>query len=555
MDPIKFLRPDIHGRSEIVASSFDNPQRVNPHLSVTTKKISNLNFLDKFVMWVSEKIFGKEFVKLNSSDGPRLLKISDLTQKLGMTKQQILDTEVQGNLEEMIKLGVEAKTYSIPFSTIMRYKDAGQLEELRYMEFMADSLYLPLRELLIAKENKTLNEYLKGAQEVENKCYETFKKLDELYSEVEGKIITRKGESFRAMSLQELDTIKSVVRSACKILAQHPKGRSDFEQVVSVNKDYYFLVKSSPESYKITGLFGSLIGRGTMGIAAKTLDILNGSWSKGSEAVLKMSQVTDENSDQIIQEGFITGIINKGGYVLGVQKPLRIIRDVFAGSAKHCHLGPEYQTDLSNIIFDPDSKFSLSTKDKISFGYQMIYGVAHAHRMKITHGDIKPANVFCDLDFDGEKGPLLFLSNFGGALDHTSSSIPLQIITTEEYRQKLDDIISLDAYNAKDRDLYFEIEAKADIFATCSVICSIFTYLLPTEEDVKSKDLIMDPLLPQQLADAGLSPETVHFLVQGLDIFYKKRPDAATLLAVIRNDLALIDPERSKLLLALSQPL
>lgn len=546
MDSIRFSEPNSQNLSEIIVQGLENPQ-----LTVTTKKVSALNFFEKFKIWASEILFGKSFVRLNAEDGPRLIKIEDLTHKLGLSSTELQTAETEGALEGMIKLAVEAKNYHIPFSTILAHKDEGTLEELRYLEFMADSLHLPLHELITAKQQGNIQEFIKDAQEVENKCYETFKKLDDLYQETNGIIVT-KGEDERIktrMTPQELQNIKDVIRSAYKILAQHPNGpKEKHEKVISISKDYHILVEDSDETYKITGLFGNLLGHGGTGVVVKSLDLLSGSWSKSAESVLKIPKISDPDSIQLLHEVNLIEKINPNGSVIGLQKPLKVVRDVFKGTAAHCHMGPEYQTDLGKVFEIPGTQMSLKPEDKISLAYQLIHGVYHIHQMKITNGDIKPQNVFCDLQSEDERGPLLFLADFGGAVDHTAPILTLPESTTALYRQNRDENVSFQAHMDNNRDLYFEIESKADVFATSSVICSIFTGLMPTILNEESRDLIKDPNLQQQLTDAGLSLETARILIKGLDVDYTKRPDAETLLTAIRDEFTTIAPERSKLL-------
>ena len=545
--------PDLNGCSNIDIEGLNNA-----HLSIASKKMAQLNPLSKLWIWIKEKICGKTFIVLQIENKTTIhLKISDLTNKIGISKQELLEAESKGNVDEVIQLALEAKTYGVPYSTILECKNRGILEELPRFKALSDFLHLPIFEFIEARKRGEFEDFVKQACEVENRCLETFKKLDKIYEEFNGELVTKNADEKidQEMKPEDLETIKQVIRSGFKILAKHPMGTKDIEQVIPITENHRILVQSSRDSFKITGLFGKLLGFGGAGVAVHTINLMEGTWNRGDEVVLKIPLMTDKDSVQIIQEASLLKKIHGDKPVLGIQKPLRVVRNVFNGLAKHCHFGFLYQFDLFTLLLNPNKRRKFSQEDKISMAYQLIHGVVHLHSLKITNGDIKSANIFCDINQDDEIGPRLFLSDFGGGIDHSEDTVPLQLWTSTECRLYQDDVASEKAYRANDYELYRTIEEKADIFATCSVICSIFTSENPYKNSPGSRKCTIKEGLQQQLIDNGLSEETVTLLLQGLEIDYEKRPSAATIMSAVQKDLARIAPERSAILLGLSKPL
>jgi len=238
--------------------------------------------------------------------------------------------------------------------------------------------------------------------------------------------------------------------------------------------------------------------------------------------------------------------------VLGIQKELRLIKDVFKGESKHCHLGPLYHTDLLNLVLDPNDQLALNSADKIGMAYQLMHAIFHMHSQSITNGDIKPENVFCNFTNRDATGPLLFLSDFRGGIDHSEDFVPLQITTTQNYRFRQDDVASKRAYEEGNRELYKKIEEKADIFAACSLICSIFIHEIPYEDEPGSQNWSTKENLQEELIMAGLSIDTAKLVIQGLEIDYEKRPGVLEILNVIQHDLATLSPDRYQILHHLS---
>jgi serine/threonine protein kinase len=95
---------------------------------------------------------------------------------------------------------------------------------------------------------------------------------------------------------------------------------------------------------------------------------------------------------------------------------------------------------------------------------------------------------------------------------------------------------------------YKKIEKKADVFATSSVICSIFTGDFPYDGSPGAKGYKVKDNLRQQLKEAALSEETIDLLIKGLSVDYNERPDASTLLEAIKKDMYSKGPKKAKII-------
>lgn len=458
----------------------------------------------------------------------------------------------QGNLIP-ITISTLAQQLDISELKILKYLKRGEFSELQDLERISKKMNLHFHVLLSHKEKNTIEEYLfsveaeraaaadkEWATTVDVKCEEIFKKLDSLFAQTHERVISQTSEGdMRDVSAKDLESIKKIIKSAYLIFGKTPPQGDQI--LFDLAKKHRILVKASGDSIAITGLFGKCLGAGAFGVAIQTIDLVKGEWVTGDEAVLKVANIQIEKAekDEIIQEHTLIKKIHDGKQVLGIQKPLRIIRNVVTGEVSYSHLGPRYQKDLKGILpGDGDTTEKLKKEDQISLAYQLLSGVSHMHSKSITHGDIKPGNIFCDFEKTGEEstGPLLYLGDFGGGIDHSTANVTLQKTVTPQFRLNQDNEASEKAHKAGNNSLYMEIEKKADVFATCSVIYSLFTNEQPYQLDGDEiGSLNLD--LKAKLANSGLSEATIDLLIKGLSPNYKKRPDAATILNAIQADL------------------
>jgi len=442
-----------------------------------------------------------------------------------------------------------------------RFYFLGSNNQLRFLNYKAILLQVSFIELLEATKKSNLDQVIERAEKVKEKCDFIFEKLDMLYHNEHGKIYTKNEfhSISRTMTPEALKIIKSVVRSGYKaIYSTLEKELPLIEVIIPITKDYSVLARSYDTSLEIIGLFGKLLGKGGYGVAVQRLNLLEGKWEEGEKAVCKIPLCNDINSARIIKETMLLSKICEEKNIVGIQKPLQIIENAFPVPAalqaelkidnlpKHTHLGALYEGDLHDITLS--DKRSLSIHDKISIAYQLVYGVSYIHQKNITHGDIKPENVFYN-SYSEEKEKresqyTIYLGDFGESIDHTES-IPLcQKCYTLLYRTYGDTRLSKKVYREEDFQTYLAIEKKADVFATCSSICSTFLGMIPYKgipgSDLEKYTLLDE--LAEQLEKVGLSTVAADLLVQGLHIDYEKRPMMKNILQVIQNELYKINP-------------
>lgn len=507
----------------------------NDSYTVKAKKISNLNIFSRIKIWVKETFFEKKFVRLGNGDTAILAKITSLSRVLSLSREEIINAERNKSINELVIKALEAKHYGVTYADIVEFVEQESLEELHKREELADSLSIPLSELL---DTDTLKATVEKARAVKARCDTTFARLDAMYEEVDGKLVTRNANNKMQLSMpiEALEEIKKVVLAVSQNFARSPEDVK--EEVRSVAKDYRLLVQKSENDLKITGLFGKLLGKGGTGVALQAMDLSTGTWAAEDDAVVKLPIGFEVSTRQLIQEGAILGRIHSEGQVLGIQKPLRMVRDVSSGVTQYCHFGPRYEKDLFSVV--SNKSVVLPTKHKLSMVYQLLFGISHMHAKNITHGDIKPENIFYNLMTD-DVGPRLFLGDFGGAVDHSRSDLT-EPTTTPTYRHWQDDQKSVETFNKRKLEEYRDVEGKADVFAASCVIYTIFTNGLPYDFHEKKwpgyKGFALNKDLLGPLTKGGLSEETAKLVIQGLDSDYTQRPDAETLLQAVKNELS-----------------
>lgn len=489
-----------------------------------------------------------------------------------------IDTTVK-DIAEKLKVGPEF---------VLEFLKVGKLNKINDLANRFSMTDLPLADLVNHNENDKLDEYLFNVQAekiaksdeewsdiVDEVCEKINANLDRLHAEHNGKLVTQDNsfEFVEFMSAEELKSIKKIIKSAYTIFGRTPLEKD----IILLNR---IIVKAtSEESIQITGLFGKKLGVGAAGYAIHAVDIMEGTLATGNEAVLK-KPLYESHEDLALNDMHreYTSIekIHEDGHVLGIQNKLRVVKDVIGGKQAYSHFGSLYESDLQDVLEpkkneggpEPEKRV-LDKKEAFSLTYQLLHGVSHMHKKGISHGDIKLGNIFCKFSSvessDGKEdiGPRLYLADFGGSIDHSKeNSLELKTTTTSVYRLQSDDMAIQDAKELNDQALHKKIQEKADVFATCSVICSFFTNELPynrgTDNDPGDGICIINENLEQDLIAKGLSPETAKLLISGMSLDYNLRPSSEEILKAIEDDMKKapeMPPGRVDLLLERSMPL
>lgn len=465
-----------------------------------------------------------------------------LAKKLGVDERTVLKYLKNDKLEHLQKYNAQAITLNQPLKEVLPYLETGNL----------DAYLLTVKAKKIAENDK------KWAEEVDKRCEATFANLDSLFEQEKahptGLMYQTESGGFEKMKPEDLESIKKTIKCAYLVLGKTPL--TEDVVIYDLTKKHRILVRGSNDSIAITGLFGKYIAGGAFGTVFQTVDLSKGELSTGNEAIIKIPKLTMEPStekDDIVQEYTLLKKLHGEKEVLGIQKPLKLVRNVLTNEVSYCHLGPRYEQDLKDILpmnenglnsegVHETSKLELSESDRITMTYQLLHGVSHLHERNITHGDIKPGNIFCDFNKTQEPvkgiGPRLYLADFGGALDHTTKdSNILQESVTPEFRLKSDNEAAKKAHEAGNKELYLEIEKKADVFATCSVIYSMFTNEQPYTGTPGDGTMELKSGLVDKLKAKGLSEVAADLVVKGLSVNFEDRPN----IDEITGAIALID--------------
>jgi len=503
-------------------------------VDVTTQKLVPMNLFFKLGYHFIGKFTTKRFVQLESADGPILIKISEIEKKLGISKKVLVIAESEGKIKELLLLAYKAKDYNMSKELLSLYffhegfdKGVEGLEDFIELDKLATKNDLPLSTLIKAKE--------KG---IPPKVFIAEMKLDALYNKQKKSFVSKFNTKITyQMTKEDLKTIKEVMRIAHRVLMEKPKGGATVEEVIPITETHRILVQSSENSFKITGLFGTLLGEGGGGAAVHAIDLLEGSLVQDEESVLKMSNTESEEGPGILREADLLKKLNPKGNVLGLQKPVRMFTDVFSGKAGHIHLGPKYQTDLYGVI--SNNKLRLSLKQKVNMAYELMSALQYIHRKNVTHGDIKPTNVFCNLK-DRDEEVHVFLADLGGAIDHTNLEGGSSPMTSPYFRVQQDHNSSTWFLQKKDFDSFKDIEKAADVFAMCSTLCLLFIKNLPYNGIPYDGDFTLDPNLESKLKEGGLSPVVIKLLIRGLSKDWTHRPTAGKIKSELNNMKAIL---------------
>lgn len=481
---------------------------------------------------------------LNENNEPILIKIEDLAEKLGISKFKILLCIANGELKKIKDLEVLARTLNVPFHELLQHNEAGSEKFAEYLE-------------KVAKDQEAWN------AQVDTLCEEAFKRLDDLLVKIGEELLTQQadGSYTRLMPMtdepkevrlkkmrDEVELIKRVIKIQYRAFGKNPPKS---EQIISISEKYRIIVKPSGDSITITGLFGKLLGQGALGVAIHAVDLLTGTLATGEEAVLKQPISQEVGGEDIVREYTSLKKIHSDGTVkvLGIQNPVRLVTDLRNGEVSYSHLGFLYETDMQQILEPEPGKEQriLVSEDRFSLTYQLLHGLSHMHKKNITNGDIKPGNIFCNFsNGDPHGGPLLYLADFGGSIDHSlENSLQLETTGTPEFRLLEDANAANEARKAGNKEEYAKIEKKADVFATCSVICSFFTNEQPYDGKPGEGTSVIKANLKEKLIEKGLSPGTADLLIKGLSKNYSERPDAEALFNAIKSELqGKVPPER-----------
>lgn len=571
-------------------------------LSKTKNWVSSLSLSDKEIKWIDE------------NENQITIKISELAKKLGISKSHILRYFKSGEMEKLKDLKRLADAFKLSFSelveahkniiqnskadgeevfdkyvasqlaakfgisesAVLKYIKGKDIKKIQDLQVLANTLNVPFPELFQRHEAGTqefanyLEEVAAAQQkwndEVDALCKKAFDNLDSLFADICETLMvkqadgsfkrlmpaTNESKELRLKKLHaEFEAIKRIIKIQYRAFGKNPPMS---EQIISISDKYRIIIKPSGDSITITSLFGTVLGQGSLGVVFHAIDLLAGTLATGEEAVLKESismmgsDGPDVAGEQIVREYTSLKKIHGDGKVkvLGIQNPVRLITDLRNGEVSYSHLGPLYETDMQK----KQKQGTLSLEDQFSLTYQLLHGISHMHKKSITNGDIKPANIFC-------KGPLLYLSDFGGSIDHSAeNSLQLETMGTEQYRLLEDTEAANAARKAGDKELYMKIEKKADVFAACSVICSFFINEQPYDGVPGQGGSVIKPGLKEKLMEKGLSERSAKLLIEGLSKDHNERPNAEDLFNAIKSDMqGKVSSERMAFLEERSLPL
>ena len=182
---------------------------------------------------------------------------------------------------------------------------------------------------------------------------------------------------------------------------------------------------------------------------------------------------------------------------------LRIF-DLDLDANKHPYIVMEYVEgeDLKTYI---DQKRFLPFAQKIQIIVDVCLGLAHAHKHRIVHRDIKPGNI--RINQEGKAKILDFgLARLGSPADSITAGRTGGIVGSPYY-------MSPEQWRGRD------IDNRSDIFSLCAVLYEVITYIRPFEADdisaVRTR-IVSEPHVPLRESLPGCAAELSEILDRGL---------------------------------------
>ncbi len=474
-----------------------------------------------------------------------------------------------GNCETIAKLTDIAYTFQISEKFILQARDTDILQQLLDMALICKhyAIQIGLMDL-----DESLSKAKKEIAIAEN----AERKTDELWERLQ----IKKGGfgiieycRYSSLDCKREDSLKKIVAGAFRAIETNyvPQEYKTKFYSSDLNLKFNSVVNSSLTSIEITGLF-KLIGEGASAHILQRVHLIAGTLDVGKNSIIKIVKNGLMDSPRIDNEIEILNEISKNGSVLGVRSNV-----IDAGDGILGHMGDFYQMDLEQFLGNSSKAFKnytpsklLTTFEKIKLSYQLIHGLMFFHKLKISHGDIKTANIFLNFKSSSSSNdlqPFVFFADFGEAYIHQDNKpLSLKRNVTPLYRCASDLIEGRLIDKKSNNTLEYEIHEKAcDVFATACVIYELFTqrqgpeifpqgdsypwmpyHMVTTEFDPELR-----PNLKQRLISGGASDELSNRLVSALRFSYTFRPLPGLLMDVIKTDLKTANPLEAKAIINL----
>lgn len=285
-------------------------------------------------------------------------------------------------------------------------------------------------------------------------------------------------------------------------------------------------------------LAGKYLGKGGYGIVVETYDLFTG---KLSGEAIKIAKLKDRANDSLGNEILITKRLNPNDNSIGLQKRVRhFTHRSKKAESRTIHWGPKYDSDLTDTSGFTDTQ-------RLNAASDLFKGVTHAHSLHITHGDIKPRNIFYN-----HSTQKVFLADWGESIDFTREGSYPPASYSRLYRSQQDAVKSIQLTKAINKAItdfnenktrllkaaLMRHEQACDVFASCMTLIKMYTSYYPfgTHQPYSSDAPPLKPELKKDLESCGLSKLTIELIYKGLSKNSIERPSAAEIRDALQNE-------------------
>lgn len=360
-------------------------------------------------------------------------------------------------------------------------------------------------------------------------------------------VLGQKGIFNKATKEQYAD----VLRIAFQIIGEG-HSKQDIAVPVKLNQHQWILADLKGPELKISTIYGEPLGKGKIGKQYQMFDLLKMQPKYEEDALLKTSESKSKDSDTVSHEVRILEKINPDGKSIGIQKPMKKhqIKTAYSTGSfdkKEGVVGkPDFKrTDAVTMAVGPkyNSSFMFNSDEYSSFGHQLFHGLEQIHDAGVVHGNIEPNSLGYSLDED--ENPLLFITEFGGAIDYTDSSAELPKVEFNNrawqiegrnsgYYLQEDCQALADAQSAEERH---KIDKAMDVFAACATFCDKVKNPSDNPPKTSYSNQVMHQYYRDDLEKAGFDQPEIDLLIKGLSHDWKERPTAVELEMVFAEKL------------------
>ncbi len=367
-----------------VISSYDE----NVSILVAAKTFDKMNLWNKMVMDAKPQ-FLRKYIKLEKcveffENKQIYIKIADVTAKTGLTKREVVEgLQTQSPLEFMYR---SIRKIDL-FSQNSNYFQIASTEVENHEQSFQNESLIQKSKFDFLEDDLTLTENENQEQEYHENIEISYRQL------LKKGLVEKEGEVYLPQDLN-----RPMIKS--KELKSHLVNMyNNGTQVLDLDRFTFIMGYDVSEGKLFFKRMGRELGSGSFGKVFAVANIRNDKLD-----VLKLSRASQVKHSQSIENEYeVLNSIHKDGFVEGIQKPPR--RIIMINDSHHPennligYFSPRYNKgDLLDHILSQNSFKEQYIFECLEGFYKIALGVDHLHKKKLIHQDIKPENIYLDVN-------------------------------------------------------------------------------------------------------------------------------------------------------------